>query len=159
MEEKRPLLHELKLQNDIELDEKRNLDTKASNITNYSVTFTVLFFGVGTFLIEKIETEIIEVFAVLISLLLLGVILSILCVIFSIIAFRLREYRYVMSYDKFFTQENLPHDKEKWYDYFNKSEINAWIDDFEDPVKYEDFMIEEHLLMLKRNTTINDLFR
>jgi hypothetical protein len=64
-----------------------------------------------------------------------------------------------MSYDKFFTQENLPHDKEKWYDYFNKSEINAWIDDFEDPVKYEDFMIEEHLLMLKRNTTINDLFR
>jgi hypothetical protein len=50
------LINELRLENNKEVDEKKTLDSKASSIATYSVTFTVLLFGFGSFLLEKIET-------------------------------------------------------------------------------------------------------
>ena len=157
MEESRFLLHELRLQNALELDEKKNLDTKASNITGYSVTFTVLFFGVGTFVLEKIKTQQNEVIIALTSLLLVGIVLAILCVICSVVSFRIREYRFVLSHDNFFNIETLPTNKKEWYDFFDENEIENWICDFNTKEDYEDFMIKEHLIALSRNSKTNDL--
>jgi hypothetical protein len=154
--EKRYLLHELRLQNNIELDEKKSLDNKSSNIANYSVTFTVLLFGFGSFLLEKIETSLELMFASIATLLIGGVLLSIICVVLSVRAFRLQDYRYVMSDSNFFNDELPPKDIQKWHEHFDTKEIQAWIDDFPNQEDYEDFMIKEYLIALRNNRLAND---
>jgi hypothetical protein len=156
LDESRYLLHELRLENNKEMDEKKNLDSKASNIATYSVTFTVLLFGFGSFLLEKIETTDRLLFASMTSLVIIGVVLSIVCVVCSVYAFRLRDYRNVMSYKQFFKCSQLPDDMDKWKDYLDYEEIKAWINDFAEKHDYEDFMIKEHLVALRNNRIIND---
>lgn len=154
--EKRFLLHELRLQHDKELDEKKNLDSKSSNIANYAVTFTVLLFGFGFFLLEKIETQDGTLFASITILLIAGVISSIICVVLSVRAFRLQDYWYVMSDVYFFSDSKLPEDRRKWQEHLNNKEIRAWIDDFPKQEDYEDFMIKEHLVAIRNNRLDND---
>lgn len=156
MDEKRYLLHELRLQHDKELDEKRNLDSKSSSLAGYSVTFNVLLFGFGAFLLEKIETTDKLFSGSMTSLLIMGVVLAIMCVIFSVHALRLRDYRYVVLDMKFFLKQDLPDDIEKWQEYLDNKEIQSWITDFPNQEDYEDFMIKEHLVALRNNRLSND---
>jgi hypothetical protein len=155
-EEKRYLLHELRLQNDKEFDEKKNLDSKSSNIASYSVTFTVLLFGFGSFLLDKIETTNSMLFALLTIILVVSIILAIIAVVFSVRAFRLRDYWYVMIHIGFFREAKLPNDTQKWYDYLDTKEIESWIKDFPRREDYEDFMVREHLVALRANSLNND---
>ena len=152
----RYLLNELRLQNNAELDEKRSLDSKSSNIAGYSVTFTVLLFGFGSFLLEKIETTNQVLFASITMLLIIGIFLSIFCVICSVRAFRLQEYRYVLTETKFFLENSLPADSKEWQKHLNTREIKSWIDDFPKQEDYEDFMIREHLVTLRYNVLANN---
>jgi hypothetical protein len=71
-------------------------------------------------------------------------------------AFRLRDYRYVILDVKFFVKQDLPDDREKWYDYLDSKEIQTWVKDFPKQVDYEDFMINEHLVALRNNRLSND---
>jgi hypothetical protein len=156
VQEKRYLLHELRLEHDKELDEKRNLDSKSSTLAGYSVTFNVLLFGFGAFLLEKIETTDKLVSGFTTSLLIIGVVLAIICVIFAVHALRLRDYRYVILDFNFFPETKLPDDREKWHEYLNNEEIQSWIKDFPKQEDYEDFMIKQHLVALRNNRLSND---
>lgn len=155
-DDKRYLLHELRLQNDREHDVKKNLDSKSSNIASYSVTFTVLLFGFGSFLLDKIETSNSLLLISITTILIVSLVLSIISLIFSVRAFHLRDYWYVMSHGSFFRDTELPKDSKKWYEYIDNKEITAWITDFPKREDYEDFMIKEHLVGLRVNSLNNN---
>ena len=156
-EEKRYLLHELRLQNDREYDEKKNLDSKSSNIASYSVTFTVLLFGFGSFLLDKIETNNNLLFASITTILITSLIISIVSIIFSVFAFRLRDYWYAIAKDSFFRDPKaLPKDSEQWDKHIDDKEIAGWITDFSKREDYEDFMIEQLVVGVRVNSLNND---
>jgi hypothetical protein len=74
-------------------------------------------------------------------------------------AYRVRSYRYPMSYENFFLTEDLPTESDKWKNHLNENEIASWISDFsgdDSQEKYEDFMIKEHVVALRKNTIAND---
>lgn len=159
LDEKRYLLHELRIQNDKELEEKQNLDSKATNISNFSITFAVLLFGFGSFLLEKLRKSDSSTFGFMELLLISGVIFSIICLIASVMAYRVRSYRYTMSYENFFLTEDSPTQPDQWKNHLNENEIASWISDFsgdDSQEKYEDFMIKEHVVALRNNTIINN---
>lgn len=74
----------------------------------------------------------------------------------SVRAFRLQEYRYVLTETKFFPENSLPADSDEWKKYLNTREIQSWIDDFPKQEDYEDFMIREHLVTLRYNVLANN---
>jgi hypothetical protein len=156
-EEKRYLLFELRLQNEKEYDEKKNLDSKSSNIASYSVTFTVLLFGFGSFLLDKIETDNNLLFASITTILIASLIISIVSIIFSVCAFRLRDYWYAIANDSFFRNPSqLSKDSEEWDEYIDIEEIDKWKTEFQKRESYEDYMIDQLVVGVRINSLNND---
>ena len=127
-----------------ELDIKSKLDTKSNSMISMSGTIATLFMGFGAFLIKDIPTSKLEIIIPATIILMAEVILTTLTIRYSIAAYKLREYYYPLTHDKFIDKE----------DKYNVEMIET----FQNATKKEfnEHLIKEYLKGIKSNVIQNN---
>lgn len=97
-------LEELKFQYKQEFELKSNLENKANYLLIAAGVTLSLLFTFGAQLIGKLGTNY-EYFPIVIGFLMLSVITNGISILFSILGFSLKPYRYTLPYDAFFTKD------------------------------------------------------
>ena len=132
------LLEELKLQFERFIQHKERLDTKTNNIIVMAGAIFTLFMGFGVFLLSGIESNQPALVNSAFVLLIIGIILFVLSILYSIEAYRLRNYYYPLGYNAFYNENGLNHDV---ISQFN----NATVEEF------NQHFIAEYLESIKQN--------
>lgn len=97
---------ELKMQYNIELDNKKNLETKANGIISISGTVAALLFGFGTFLINKLGPSY-DYFSFVVIMLMLSISSVVVSIVLSIAASRIQEYYVAMDHTPFYQNNEI----------------------------------------------------
>ena len=117
---------ELRAQYNIEFDNKKNLETKASSIIAISGTVAALLFGFGTFIISRVDPTY-HLFMYILTLLMISISSVTVSIILSIFASTIQKYLVVADHKGFYKGQEF--DKEIWerYCYSNKNKFNMAI--------------------------------
>ena len=123
------------------LDNRNNLDSKANNIIAMAGTIVTLLMGFGTFILKSIKLE----YAFLdgaIFFLVLGILLMIAGIIFSLLTYRIQPKTFPIGHEAFYTDGK--------YDIVK-------VDSFRisDHKVFYKRMIEEYVISIKENALIN----
>jgi len=117
---------ELRAQYNIEFDNKKNLETKASSIIAISGTVAALLFGFDTFIISRVDPTY-HFFMYILALLMISVTSVTASIILSIFVSTIQKYLVVADHRAFYKGQEF--DKETWekYCYSNKNIFNMAI--------------------------------
>lgn len=88
----------LKDQYDLEFDRKETLENKANNMTSVAGVVAALTFGFGQFLIEKLSAIHYDDLSYIIGILLFAILSSVVSIIFSVLAFRIQRYHFLIGH-------------------------------------------------------------
>ena len=144
-------LQELKAAYNDVLDQRKNLDSKASSVIATSSTISSLLFGFGAFILTKIDPAYSLLLPASVTLI-FAVVVNIASVFFSLRAFKTEGYYYVMTHDIFFQkQQNTKMDVK------NESFNEDVIEQFKkaSSIEFEDLMIHDYLKCNLFNTKHN----
>jgi hypothetical protein len=117
---------ELRAQYNMEFDNKKNLETKASSIISISGTVAALLFGFGTFLINKVSPSY-DFFMYILALLMISISSITISIILSIFASRIHEYYVAADHKQFYKGKEFDEDKWEKYCYSSKNKFNRTI--------------------------------
>jgi hypothetical protein len=88
---------ELKEQYDLELFVKEKLETKANNMTTISGVAATLIFGFSQLYVSKLAGVNYQYLNVVNALLAAALVTSVIAIIFSVVGWRIQEYKYVVG--------------------------------------------------------------
>lgn len=114
-------LNELRTQFDRLLKTKENLDKKATGMITMSGLVSALLMGFGTILLRSIDPSF-KYFQCMLVVLLFGVLLMVITIILSVMAYKTRDQWYPLGSDKFYDKDFVP----KAIDSYRKAEENIY---------------------------------
>ncbi len=119
------LLDELKTQYEKEFELKRTLETKANyNLVPAGVVVGLLF-GFGATVLNSIDA--VPNISLVIYSLLVGIILFVVSILFSVLALRIKIYYYASPHEHFYNEEGMLDEEE--INEFRNMEPDAFLDD------------------------------
>lgn len=132
---------EIKDQYSRSIESRNNLDSKANNIITMSGTIVTLLMGFGTFILKDIKLEYAFLHHAIFALA-IGIVLMIIGIVFSVLAYRVKTKLYPVGYKVFY-----PDGK------YNKTIV----DKFRNSTEKEFYarIIEEYLASIKSNMELN----
>jgi hypothetical protein len=134
-------LNELRIQFERDLDIKKTLDSKATNMITMSGTIVTILIAIGTFLLTRLESTS-NVFHVSLWILAVGIVLAITCIVLQIFSYSLKKYTFPMGHESFFVDGE-----------FNKEMSEKFRNAPKD--QFTKRMVEEYLVSIKNFSKVN----
>jgi len=136
-------LQELKDQYQKEFELKDALEGKANNLLTISGLVATLLFGFGSFLIDKLGSTY-EFLIPVTILLIMGIVGNVVSIFWSVLAFKIRPYKYSMPYDHFFNKDGS----------FNEKHVEEYRDE-KDVEVFTNTLVDTYLTCNRHNRLQN----